>query len=255
MSNERPSSSVLRERYTRDYLLPLARAWFQLEPRCQSVLVTVGQYWCDEATDAVHCHQLGCVEAEPTWPESGQARAGSLVEDDVLAEWTGGPSPDEEALALSDVQSSRWERAAEHAFGEAYGVPSALDENNDMIVAFASFCREVSDQEQPSWRSHTPYGLIRRPAAGTEPVLEVIGKMHRPEWEDRWDVLEQDGIITEAEANAPSQVTEPSRSLSSGHSAAQRSSQPAEAMASSWTRVLAFLLLIAAIVAVRACRD
>jgi hypothetical protein len=202
MSDERVPSAVLRERFHEQYLLPLARGFFDEEPRCQSVLVTVGQYWCDEAADAVHCYQVACTTREPTWPEAGQARADSLAEPEDLrltlkeAEQEGSPA------GLSELQYPLWERAATRAFGDPFSSAGALDENTDMIVAFASYCREVSDQEQPSWRSHTPYALIVRPEPGQAPRLEIMGTMHRPQWEDRWDVLEHDGIISEADAPA-----------------------------------------------------
>ena len=91
-------------------------------------------------------------------------------------------------------------RANEKAFGQKF--LCYLDDNTDMIVAFASYCREVSDQEQPSWRSHTPYGLIRRPLDGELPTFEVIGQMYRPEWEDRWDAVER-GYLMPFEDNPP----------------------------------------------------
>jgi hypothetical protein len=192
---EKLPSRALREGFARDYLVPLARALFELEPRCQSMLVTVGQYWCDEATDAVHCHQIACLDRDPEWPAAAQARPGAL----------GDPDPelftqhDGEPWDLQMVQDVLLEKASEKAFGKRWA--STLDDNTDMIVAFASYCKEVSDQEQPDWVSHVPYAVVRRPEAGGEPKLEVIGQMYRPQWEDRWDVLEHDGIMLEAEVN------------------------------------------------------
>src|SRR6186713_1270083 len=86
MTEENPPSHVLRQRFEQDYALPLARAIFELESRCQSVLVTVGQYWCDEATDAVHSELIACAERDPTWPLAGQARPGALGDAGALAE-------------------------------------------------------------------------------------------------------------------------------------------------------------------------
>lgn len=198
MSAERPSSQALRERFEREYLLPLARAAFELEPRCQSVLVTVGQYWCDEAEDAVHCHELACTVRDPAWPDAGQVHPGSIGDPQELAELLrdeqGMSDPEPGDLALT--QHALWAAARKRAFGAA---PAwVLDDNTDMIVAFASYCEEASDQEQPSWRSHTPYCLIRRPAQGQQPEALVVGRMHRPEWEDRWDAVEPDLFAGEA---------------------------------------------------------
>jgi hypothetical protein len=192
MSEDKPPSRLLRERFAREYALPLARAVFELEPRCQSVLITVGQYWSDEARDAVHSEVIACTERDPTWPAAGQAREGAIGEPEVLADMLQSDDPGEP----SSVEEAQWQLlqlARELAFGDVFfGV---LSDNSGKIVAFASHCLEGGDQDQPSWRSHTPYGLIRRPHDGDEPTFEVIGAMHRPHWEDRWDVLEKDGLV------------------------------------------------------------
>jgi hypothetical protein len=199
MTEEDPPSRVLRQRFEQEYVLPLARALFDLEPRCESMLVTVGQYWCDEATDAVHSEVIACAEREPTWPLAGQARPGVLGDAQMLAQLLDeAAQPDSDGPAgVAEVQYDLSRTAHELAFGKPYF--SVLHENADMIVAFASYCREVSDQEQPSWRSHTPYALVRRPLAGESLTIDVIGRMYRPQWEDRWDVLENDGIISGSE--------------------------------------------------------
>jgi hypothetical protein len=253
MSEDNPSSLALRQRFEREYALPLASAVFELEPRCQSVLVTVGQYWCDEATDAVHSEEIACSERDPTWPEAGQARRGMIGDGAALDEAFAAAAQDPDSdgpPGLLDVQYGLFKRARQRAFGQDYF--SVLDDNTDMIVAFASYCREVSDQEQPSWRSHTPYGLVRRPLAGELPTLEVIGSMYRPQWEDRWDVLQTDGIISGLDEPAPDP-----RGASNDRLAAEPvvSSAPAKTIGRlpPGARVLLFLLLIAAVIAARGC--
>jgi hypothetical protein len=230
-SSEQPPSRVLREGYARDYLVPLARALFELEPRCQSMLVTVGQYWCDEAADAVHCHQVACLERDPEWPEAGKVRPGVI----------GDLHDTEDGWSLDEAQWPLFEKASLQAFGKAFASP--LDDNTDMIVAFASYCKEVSSQEEPSWVSHTPYGIVRRPTNGEEPSLEVLGQMHRPEWEDRWDVLEHDGLITESTAEVGAMVdTKPLPEQPTPKPTASRFEHG---------RVVWFLAAVAAIVAYR----
>jgi hypothetical protein len=203
MSTERPTSQALRERFEREYLLPLARAVFELEPRCQSVLVSVGQYWCDEAADAVHCHEIACAERDPVWPAAGQVREGTIGDPEAIAQSLkeDGALVDSEPSDAIWVQEDLWEEAHQRAFGGR--PPWVLDDNTDMIVAFASYCEEESDQEQPSWRAHTPYGLIRRPAEGAEARLDVVGRMHRPEWENRWDAVDPGFFAGEALPRAP----------------------------------------------------
>jgi hypothetical protein len=251
---EKPPSRVLRQRFEREYALPLAEALFQLEPRCQSVLVTIGQYWCDEATDAVHSAEIACDERDPTWPLAGQARRGAIGDPELLAEYLeeSARSESDGPAGLADVQHALHEQACQKAFGKQYfGV---LDENSDMIVAFASHCREVSDQEQPSWRSHTPYGLIRRPLPGEPPTFEVIGPMYRPQWEDRWDVLENDGVISGWDDGPPEPpaIGPLSAKLAAQSIAARPAGKPVRLLGPVY-RVLLFLILIASIVAVRGC--
>lgn len=183
---ERPSSRELRARYERDYALPLARALFELEPRCQSVLFTVGQYWCDEANDAVHEQVWICAEREPSWPELAKPGPTTLGDEATLRELVEEAS--DEPQDISDAQWELQRRASQLAFGT--DVYSGLDDNGDMIVAFASYCREEGSQEEPLYVSHVPYGVVRRPPEGDAPSLELVGQMYRPEWEDRWDVLE-----------------------------------------------------------------
>ncbi|HEX2877177.1 MAG TPA: hypothetical protein VHP33_38265 [Polyangiaceae bacterium] len=253
MTEERAPSRELRRRFEQEYALPLARAMFELEPRCQSVLVTIGQYWCDEATDAVHCELLACAERDPSWPESAQARPGAIGDPETLAllmkeaedPTYGGPA---------DLHTAQWtlhDQASIQAFGKRYF--TVLDDNSDMIVAFASYCREVSDQEQPRWRSHTPYGVIRRPATGEPAVFEVTGAMHRPQWEDRWDVLQNDGLIT-GTGDGPLEANETSAPSADGLPPGSPPSPGSRAAILSPTyRVLLFLLVILAIIAVRGC--
>lgn len=264
MTVENPPSRVLRQSFEQEYALPLARAIFELEPRCQSVLVTVGQYWCDEATDAVHSELFACAERDPTWPLAAQAHPGALGDPAALAETLQEDAKSEACPAdLREIQYGLLEDARMRAFGEKYYC--VLDDNSDMIVAFASYCREVSDQEQPSWRSHTPYGLIRRPLAGEPASFEVIGRMYRPHWEDRWDILDKDGIVSDwddgpaepAVSGKLAAVVEPAASANRpavlGPPPVKRPAPGHGGAFAPAHRVLLFALLIVAIVVVRAC--
>ena len=123
-----------------------------------------------------------------------------------------------------------------------------------MIVAFASYCREVSDQEQPSWRSHTPYGVVRRPLQNEPASLEVIGQMYRPQWEDRWDVLDKDGIISDWDDGAAEPAAGGAKSAVLGPPLVKRPAARDAGGLEPAYRVLLFVLLILTIVAVRACR-
>ncbi len=202
MNDPKPTSLALRQRYEREYILPIAKALFEIEPRCQSMLLAVGQYWCDEATDAVHDNLIACEARDPAWPQAAQVYPGAIGDTETLALLLKESAEGHEVCELDLAQGLLFSLARKQAFPDGKAV-FTLDNNSDMIVAFASYCHEVSDQEQPSYRSHTPYGIVRRPAPGEDARVEIIGTMHRPEREDRWDVLEHDGIISGFDANDP----------------------------------------------------
>jgi len=50
----RGEAEMARRRYVRENLLPFVRGYFDKYERLQSAMLCIGQYWCDEASDAVH---------------------------------------------------------------------------------------------------------------------------------------------------------------------------------------------------------
>src|SRR6478609_8101623 len=121
MTEEHPPSRELRRRFEQEYALPYAKAIFELEPRCQSVLVTVGQYWCDEAADAVHSDLIACAERDPVWPQAAQAHPGAIGDPVALAETLESDAKDahdDGPSGLGEVQYGLIEDACKLAFGE-----------------------------------------------------------------------------------------------------------------------------------------
>lgn len=162
MSIEGSSSAELRDKCMRDRFAPIAKELFARMPGVQCIAYTVGQYWCDEAVDAVHEAILTFLERDPKWPEGFDEK--------------GDNARKEQAFGGTLLDYFR--------FLDRF---PCLYDNETAITAFASFCHEMGDQEQPFSESHVVYALARR-GAGGEVAIELVGTMTRPEWEDRFDV-------------------------------------------------------------------
>src|SRR5688500_6904735 len=66
---EGSTSRELREKSMELRFRPLAERLFVEEPRAESVLYCIAQYWCDEADDAVHEEIVPCAVRDPApWP-------------------------------------------------------------------------------------------------------------------------------------------------------------------------------------------
>lgn len=159
---EGTSSAALRDQCMRLRFAPLAKEMFARMPEVQSIAYTIGQYFCDEAEDAVHEEIATFLERDPKWPDAFDQEADEARKEAAFA-------------------------SHEYGFlGFAFDLPM-LDDNSSAITAFASHCRELGDQEQPFTESHVVYAWARR-GTGGEVVIDIVGTMFRPEWEDRFDV-------------------------------------------------------------------
>ncbi len=159
---EGTSSAELRDKCMRDRFAPIARELFARMPGVQCIAYTVGQYWCDEAVDAVHEAILTFLERDPKWSQGF----------------------DEAGDEARKKQAFGGESLGYYQFLDRF---PCLNDNGSAITAFASHCRELGDQDQPFQESHVVYAWARR-GAGGEVVIDVVGTMFRPEWEDRFDV-------------------------------------------------------------------
>jgi hypothetical protein len=168
-------AAALRERLVRETVLPEVRAVFAEVPEVQSAVFCVGQFWCDEADDAVHSLTLFSAQAEPDLDrfqrekatfENAEGdrfdRAGMVLENDSTL-------TDEALAAISDLL---WRRPRLQ--------PRAVwDSNGEAIPAFAAFCEEDAHQEMPPQEPYSPYAVFRRGSDG--PVGEIVGVMLRPD--------------------------------------------------------------------------
>lgn len=189
------TSAEIRRKYIELHFVPLCRRVFGKDPEVSSLILTVGQYWCDEAEDAVHLHVFPSGEAKPR-PTGWLGHLRALVSGDARSGW---PEclEDERWMHLEDDEdepsfgelNERGEKLA--GWKARRGLPN-LDENSTAITAFASFCIPGCDQEMPPAESQTPYAIGWRGATADVVVVDIVGHMHQPQWEDRFDVGDGD---------------------------------------------------------------
>ncbi|MBM4777021.1 MAG: TIGR02996 domain-containing protein [Archangiaceae bacterium] len=131
---------------------------FEKKPEIQSVLMCVGQYWADEADDAVHSHLVFSSRPTPRWPHE--------CEDTYL-----------ETRGDGDLCSScAWGSDEELEFTWL-----SWDSNGSAIRAWQALCIEGASQEESPNDSYTPVLLARRTEDGFS--LDVVGPVMRP-WLD-----------------------------------------------------------------------
>ncbi|MER2560433.1 MAG: TIGR02996 domain-containing protein [Myxococcaceae bacterium] len=132
---------------------------FEKRPDIQSVLVCVGQYWADEADDAVHSHLVFSSRPTPRWPHE--------CEDTLL-----------KTAGDGDLCSScAWGSDEELEFTWL-----SWDSNGAAIRAWQALCLEGASQEESPNDSYTPVLLARRRSEGGF-SLDLIGPVMRP-WLD-----------------------------------------------------------------------
>ena len=164
------TSATLRQAYMDRYFAPLAAEWFAEAPQLQSIVFAVAQYWDDEAADAVQCNLYYSAVRDPQWPAVIKETVTRCMYPTALNRLL-------TAEQYTRIHDRLRARGAEITFP---------DHNGTMITAFAAYCVEGGNQEADDRHNYRPYAIARRGAAGAE--IEVIGKMLRPEWENRFDV-------------------------------------------------------------------
>jgi|GEM_PF-2925729 len=135
------------------HFLEAAKKKFDADPRVQSIVLAVAQYFADEAGDAVHTLGVLYPTREPTWPHR---------------------CPEENEVAAAD--GSQCDRCLRewNAFGQ-------LDSNLDAVYAYSAYCGEYGGGEGESWL-HDPILVARRELDGGV-SLEHVGRIVRP-WMD-----------------------------------------------------------------------
>ena len=135
-----------------------AKRFFSLNPEYRSVMLSVAQYWADEADDAVHPHLTASVRSQPLWPHR--------CKDSVWGD-------DEE---YKDIPGEGCRSCA-----QGFGYLAHWDDNGAAPMGFEAYCHEAGSQEEPEQRNYLPYAVARK--IGPEPdaiEVEVVGQLQRP---------------------------------------------------------------------------
>jgi hypothetical protein len=148
----------LRENLIRKWVLPALEVRFTKFPQLKSAGLLVAQYWCDEASDAVHSLMYYSVLETPDF------QAAISLEYDQ-----------NDMINLPDLPSNagiNW-----------CGVEEMIqwDENGIAIPAFAAYCRENCHQEMTTEEAYSLFAIFRKTDNGIE--TEYVGEMIRP-WLD-----------------------------------------------------------------------
>jgi uncharacterized protein (TIGR02996 family) len=143
-----PKSPVaLRKETLETAFIPYVEATFAAHPKLSSAMLTVAQYWADEADDAVHATVVFSTRETPLWPHP--------------CEW----NRDEDERAKKDDLCS--------SCGNFDYMP--FDDNGEAIVAFGSCCREDGSQETSMEENYLPYAVARRVPGSPNVDLEIVG--------------------------------------------------------------------------------
>lgn len=130
-----------------------AKKVFTTKPQLRSVMMSVAQYWSDEADDAVHAFAVASERATPLWPH-------------VCSETSWDDDPPE-PIAGEICESC----------GDLGYFP--CDDNGSSIPVFEPYCHEDGSQEESMAENYTPFAVARRTDDGV--AIEFVGMLHRPE--------------------------------------------------------------------------
>ncbi len=122
---------------------PWLNEHFKRQPKDESVLLAVAQYWADEANDAVHLTTLASSKPVPDFFHN---------------DW--GDEPSAEGTHGVD-----WEHSPE------------WDDNGLSIRCFQAYCGELGSQELPSSAQSEPFAIARRTPSGAQ--LTWLGRCQR----------------------------------------------------------------------------
>lgn len=138
---------------------PLFARAFEAHPQVRSILLCVGQFWADEADDAVHGHLVFSTRHTPRWPHTCEdSYSGTTGDGDLCS-------------------ACAWDRTTE-------GMDTTFvswDSNGFAVRAWQALCTEGASQEDDPSLAYSPAVLARRAEGGF--ALEVIGRVPRP-WLD-----------------------------------------------------------------------
>lgn len=161
-------------------------AVFKDFPEVQSAVLMVGQFWADEAIDAVH---RAIAYSFAVNPDFAAYRAEALRLNELLFDQSVDMDAfdDEyeshdlwlEGRAATERLGDRWSMDRRFEFHDKYVRYGDWDSNGSAIPLFSAYCEEGADQELPTGLSHAPYCVFRRGGNGGVEV-EIVGVKVRP---------------------------------------------------------------------------
>jgi uncharacterized protein (TIGR02996 family) len=137
-----------RARIVGEDFVPYVKSVFEKHGELRSALLTVAQYWADEADDAVHATIVFSTRATPLWPH-----------------WCSWGDDDEDTSTSLDPAEQC------SSCGDYGWMP--FDDNGSAIGPFQSCCREDASQDSPTAEAYLPYAVARR--RGSEIDVEIVG--------------------------------------------------------------------------------
>lgn len=129
---------------------------FAVKPEVRSVMMSVAQYWSDEADDAVHAFAVASERSTPLWPH-------------VCSESSWGDDPPESIAG----------EICESCASDLGYFP--CDDNGSSIPVFEPYCHEDGSQEESMADNYTPFAVARRTDDGV--AIDFVGTLHRPEYQ------------------------------------------------------------------------
>lgn len=187
-----PEEAAARRKRTieTDYA-EIARRAFAGRPALNSAVLLVGQFWADEAYDAVHRRMVFSLSLSPDI--AGYMSETIRLHKRIELAWKNSTG-DEDAL---EEEQANWENFLEGPEAARQAIqgsdtehldsfyedvrPWAGCDDDEAISLFAAFCPESADQDMPIGQAFAPYCIIRRAANGVD--IEIVGQMLRP-WLD-----------------------------------------------------------------------
>ena len=131
-----------------------AQKLFVAKPQLRSAMLSVAQYWNDEADDAVHAFLVASERSTPLWPH-------------ICAE---------SSWNEDNPESVAGELCRSCGSGLGY---FPYDSNGSSIPVFAPYCNFDGSQEESRADNYTPLAVARRTGDGV--AVELVGTLHRPE--------------------------------------------------------------------------
>ncbi len=225
-------TAKMRDDILRHQFAPFIGKVFADHPALNSALLSVAQYWCDEAWDAVHGELSYSLHRDPDIDVfyariRADAESESMDDDAYFStlfieggetadalNFPAAPPPKPQSFldrllgrkpvyinAVYQRQNEITKKLSYDVFwGRGRKGGWIWDNNGEAIPLFAAFCHEEGNQEESFAANYTPYAIFRRSAQSGAPAeLEVIGTMRRP-WLDGVGPREFDELYPKGES-------------------------------------------------------